>query len=133
MIIVSQRALGRQGKTVPIFPSSSRDLSIKLTLANMARAAKNAAGKADYIAWDEELAGFGLRVLSDAELVAIWKACPDSDYGRIVKLLILTGQRREEIGGLKHSEIVDDSMIALTRRAAISDRPRGSEGHSTRP
>ena len=40
------------------------------------------------------------RVLSDAELAAIWKAAPDNDYGRIVKLLMLTAQRREEIGGL---------------------------------
>lgn len=34
------------------------------------------------------------RVLSDAELVKVWNAAPASDYGRIVKLLMLTGQRR---------------------------------------
>jgi integrase len=45
------------------------------------------------------------RVLSDAELVAIWGACADDDYGRIIRLLILTAQRREEIGGLRWSEI----------------------------
>jgi integrase len=45
------------------------------------------------------------RVLSDVELVAIWKAAPNNDYGRIVKLLMLTAQRREEIGGLAWSEI----------------------------
>ena len=39
------------------------------------------------------------------ELAAIWQALPDSDYGRIVKLLMLTGQRRDEIGGLRWSEI----------------------------
>ena len=44
------------------------------------------------------------RVLSDAELAKIWKALPANDYGRIVKLLILTGQRREEIGGLRWPE-----------------------------
>jgi integrase len=37
------------------------------------------------------------RTLSDAELVAIWKAAPDNEYGRIVKLLMLTAQRREEM------------------------------------
>src|SRR4030095_4705780 len=37
------------------------------------------------------------RGLSDAELAAIWKAAPDNDYRRIVKLLMLTGQRRDEI------------------------------------
>ena len=40
------------------------------------------------------------RVLSDDELVAIWQACREDDYGRIVRLLILTGQRREEVGGM---------------------------------
>jgi integrase len=45
------------------------------------------------------------RVLSDDELRAIWNAAGDGDYGTIVKLLILTGQRRDEIGGLRWSEI----------------------------
>jgi integrase len=47
------------------------------------------------------------RVLADAELVAIWKGCKDDDYGRIVRLLILTAQRREEVGGVRRSEIAD--------------------------
>ena len=45
------------------------------------------------------------RVLSPDELRLIWHACTDSDYGRIVRLLMLTGQRREEIGGLRWDEI----------------------------
>jgi integrase len=45
------------------------------------------------------------RVLDDAELAAVWKATPDNDYGRIVRLLMLTGQRRDEIGKLCWSEI----------------------------
>src|SRR5262249_42026928 len=45
------------------------------------------------------------RVLTDDELRAIWNAAGDGDYGTIVKLLLLTGQRREEIGGLCWSEI----------------------------
>jgi integrase len=45
------------------------------------------------------------RVLSDAELVAIWNACGDDDYGRIVRLLILLGARRQEIGGMRSSEL----------------------------
>src|SRR5262249_50222836 len=45
------------------------------------------------------------RVLSDAELVAIWKACRDDDYGGIIKLLILTGCRRDEVGCIAKSEI----------------------------
>ena len=55
------------------------------------------------------------RVLSDhLELAAIWHACGDDDYGRIVKLLMLTGCRRAEIGGLRRSEIdVDAHLIRL--------------------
>jgi integrase len=45
------------------------------------------------------------RVLTESELVEIWRASQDDDYGCIVKLLILTGQRRAEIGDLGWSEI----------------------------
>ncbi|MBB4396682.1 site-specific integrase [Bradyrhizobium sp. ERR14] len=47
------------------------------------------------------------RVLSDAELAAIWLACHDDDYGRIVRLLILTGQRRDEVGGMRWPEVAE--------------------------
>jgi integrase len=49
------------------------------------------------------------RVLSDAELAALWQASGDDDYGRIIKLLILTGARRGEIGGLRWGELDKDS------------------------
>ncbi len=45
------------------------------------------------------------RVLSDVELAEIWKACGDDDYGRILRLLILTAQRRDEVGGMQWSEL----------------------------
>jgi len=45
------------------------------------------------------------RVLGDEELVAIWRACGDDDYGRIVRLLILLGARRQEIGGITVDEL----------------------------
>jgi len=45
------------------------------------------------------------RVLTDRELTVVWNACGDDDFGRIVRLLILTGCRREEIGGLQWREI----------------------------
>jgi integrase len=45
------------------------------------------------------------RVLSDDELLAIWRACGDDDFGRIVRLLVTTGQRRSEVGGLCWSEL----------------------------
>jgi integrase len=45
------------------------------------------------------------RVLSDAELVAIWRGSGDDDFGKIVRLLILLGARRQEIGGMTFSEL----------------------------
>lgn len=48
------------------------------------------------------------RVLSGPELAAIWGACGNDDYSRIVKLLILTGQRRDEIASIRNSELQRD-------------------------
>jgi integrase len=47
------------------------------------------------------------RVLADEELAAIWRACAGDDYGRVIKLLILSGCRRAEIGDLRWSELDD--------------------------
>jgi integrase len=48
------------------------------------------------------------RVLSDDELRRIWLACREDAYGRIIKLLIQTGARRGEVGGMCWSEIDPD-------------------------
>jgi integrase len=40
------------------------------------------------------------RVLTDSELAAVWNTVGNGDYGSIVRLLILTGQRANEIAGL---------------------------------
>jgi integrase len=54
------------------------------------------------------------RVLSDAELGAIWNAAGTSDdYDRIVRLLILCGSRRAEVGGMAWSEF-DGEMAKWT-------------------
>jgi integrase len=46
------------------------------------------------------------RVLSDAELRIVWNACDrDSNFDKIVRLLILLGCRRQEIGSLKWNEL----------------------------
>lgn len=68
------------------------------------------------------------RTLSDAELVAIWNAAPANGYGRIVRLLMLTAQRREEIGGLLWSEAqsLDEqgrALIALPGERTKNGRP----------
>jgi integrase len=45
------------------------------------------------------------RVLEDHELAAIWRSAGDGAYGKVIKLLILTGARRAEVGGMRWSEI----------------------------
>jgi integrase len=62
------------------------------------------------------------RVLSDAELRAIWHSLEDDDYGTIVKILILTGQRVNEIAGLRWSEI-GESTITLAAERTKNARP----------
>jgi len=48
------------------------------------------------------------RVLDDNELKAIWGATEgNADYNAIIRLLLLTGARISEIGGLRWSEITD--------------------------
>jgi integrase len=53
------------------------------------------------------------RVLTNAELKAIWAACDGerSDFGPVVRLLLLTGQRRKEIGLLRWDEVHDEQII----------------------
>jgi integrase len=64
------------------------------------------------------------RVLADAELAAIWKALATDQYGAIVRLLILTGQRREEIGGLRWSEVnLDKALITLSGQRTKNGKP----------
>ena len=51
------------------------------------------------------------RILSDDELKAIWQAYDKcGTFGAIVKLLILTGQRRNEIAALEHSYVKGDLL-----------------------
>ena len=51
------------------------------------------------------------RVLTDKELGAIWRSLGEDQFSDIVRLLILTGQRREEIGGLRWSEVHKDRIV----------------------
>jgi len=46
-----------------------------------------------------------------AELVEIWQASAEGDHARIVRPLVLTGQRRLEIGDLAWPEIDPDKRI----------------------
>jgi integrase len=45
------------------------------------------------------------RVLNDDELAQVWKACGDDAFGKVIRLLVLTGARRAEVGGMRWSEL----------------------------
>jgi integrase len=62
------------------------------------------------------------RVLAPAELRLIWNALGGDDYGSIVKLLALTGQRESEIGALSRSEI-NETLIVLPPERTKNGRP----------
>jgi integrase len=65
-------------------------------------------------------------VISDAELKAIWSTCRDDDHGRIIRLLILTAQRRDEVGDMTWSEL-DLGRALWTIPAARTKNGRAHE------
>ncbi len=43
-----------------------------------------------------------------SEIALLWRACEEvGPFGALPKLLLLTGQRRDEVTGMKHSELID--------------------------
>jgi integrase len=66
------------------------------------------------------------RVLSEDELLIVWRTLGDDQFSAIVRLLILTAQRREEIGGLMWCEIdLDAGVIRLP-----AERVKNKRSHS---
>lgn len=51
------------------------------------------------------------RLLTADEIRAIWRACPDNPFGRIIRLAILTGQRRSELSAITPDMIEGDCII----------------------
>jgi integrase len=68
------------------------------------------------------------RVLTDQELAEIWRAAGDaaSPYGSIIRLLILTGQRRGEVAGMAWQEISED----LTTWMLPGERTKNGAAHT---
>src|SRR5262245_24286349 len=56
------------------------------------------------------------RVLTPAELRAIWTSLEDDHFGSIIRLLALTGQRASEIAALHWSEIHDNAITLPSTR-----------------
>jgi len=65
------------------------------------------------------------RVLTDQEIATVRLRAPDNSYGTILKLLLLTGCRRDEIGGLMWNE-VDLNARTIT---IPSSRTKNGEQH----
>jgi integrase len=64
-----------------------------------------------------------MRVLDGDELRTIWSALGSDDYSAIIKLLILTGMRREEVGSLRWCEVTGDQIVLPPQRT------KNSRGH----
>jgi integrase len=63
------------------------------------------------------------RFLSDDEIKIVWDSAGDDDYGSIVRLLILAGQRRVEISELRWNEVkLDLNMISLPPERVKNDQ-----------
>lgn len=59
------------------------------------------------------------RILTDDEIRALWAACDETRpllFGKIVRLLLLTGQRRLEIGEARWDEIKDGVLVIPAAR-----------------
>jgi integrase len=53
-----------------------------------------------------------IRILSDDEVRAVWLACEhEGVFGQIIRTLILTGARRDEVGLMRFQEIDDDRRL----------------------
>lgn len=67
------------------------------------------------------------RVLDDDELAAVWHAASETDYpyGAIVRLLILTAQRRHEVAGMRWSELdLDAATWSIPETRTKNGRPQ---------
>jgi integrase len=62
------------------------------------------------------------RVLSTTELVNVWNECEPDDFGRITRLLILTGCRKREIGELMWSEVDFEARQVVLPPARVKNK-----------
>ncbi len=64
------------------------------------------------------------RVLSDNEIGLVWQHAGAGQYGAIVRLLLLTGQRREEVAAMQWSELdLDKGVWSLPASRTKNGRP----------
>lgn len=68
------------------------------------------------------------RVLSDGELRAVWLACDAMQwpFGPAIRLMILTGQRENEVGGMRWAELRDSTWTIpgeRTKNGRVQELP----------
>jgi integrase len=66
------------------------------------------------------------RVLTNAEIVAFWRACDEvgEPFGQLLKLLLLTGSRLNEVAGMTRGELSEDGLTwSLSGRRTKNGRP----------
>jgi integrase len=64
------------------------------------------------------------RVLSDNEVGLVWRHAGTGQYGAIVRLLLLTGQRREEVAAMRWPELhLDEGFWSLPASRTKNGRP----------
>jgi integrase len=66
------------------------------------------------------------RVLSVGEIKALWKACDEigGSAGACLQMMMLLGQRRSEIAGMRRSEIAEDDVWTIP-----AERMKGRKSH----
>ena len=70
------------------------------------------------------------RTLEDSEIAIVWKACGDDQFGRILKLLILTGARRDEVGHMHIDELdLRDTQFVKPTWLLPADRAKNGREH----
>lgn len=60
------------------------------------------------------------RVLTDEELGKVWRACGEDNFGRLVKCLVLTGQRRGELSS--GEKFVEGEVLVIPASLAKNGR-----------
>ncbi len=66
------------------------------------------------------------RVLSDDEIRWFWTACDETGmaFGKLFKLLLVTGQRRDEVGEMRWSEIGADGLTWILPAERVKNQRR---------
>src|SRR5437763_13884837 len=53
------------------------------------------------------------RILSDDEILVVWKATEDDTFGAFIRFLLLTSARRNEGAGLRFTEVDENGIWTL--------------------